>query len=65
MLQVKSPRLLSTAYTAQQLPPPRLPEVAVLGRSNVGKSTLVNALLGGSSSSSSSLAKVSATPGAR
>jgi GTP-binding protein len=36
---------------------PPLPEVAVIGRSNVGKSSLLNALLG------RKIAKVSATPG--
>lgn len=36
---------------------PRLPEVALLGRSNVGKSSLINALFG------RKLAKVSNTPG--
>lgn len=57
-LQVKSTKFLSSAYTADQLPPPKWPEVAVLGRSNVGKSSLVNYLLG-----SNILAKVSNTPG--
>lgn len=38
-------------------PPPSAPEIAFLGRSNVGKSSLINALLG------SKQAKVSSTPG--
>ncbi len=40
------------------LPPPGLPEVAFAGRSNVGKSSLVNALTG-----RRTLARVSHTPG--
>jgi GTP-binding protein len=42
---------------AEQFPPPSAPEVAFLGRSNVGKSSLINALLG------SDQARVSQTPG--
>jgi len=48
-------------YAAQridQLPPPGLPEVALCGRSNVGKSSLMNALTG-----RNALARVSHTPG--
>ena len=44
--------------TPSGLPPERLPEVAFLGRSNVGKSSLVNALTG-----RNALARVSRTPG--
>jgi GTP-binding protein len=40
------------------LPPDTLPEIAFVGRSNVGKSSLVNALTG-----QSALARVSRTPG--
>jgi GTP-binding protein len=42
----------------EQLPPPDLPEVAFAGRSNVGKSSLLNALTG-----RRELARVSADPG--
>lgn len=46
------------AMTAEQLPPPGLAEVAFAGRSNVGKSSLINALTG-----RKALARTSQTPG--
>jgi GTP-binding protein len=50
-------RFMLSAMDANQFPPPVLPEVAFLGRSNVGKSSLINSLLG------SKMAKTSSTPG--
>jgi GTP-binding protein len=47
------------ATSAENLPPQQLSEVAFVGRSNAGKSSLVNALTG-----RKSLARVSQTPGA-
>ena len=46
------------AQKLEQLPPPGLPEIAFAGRSNVGKSSLVNALTG-----RSTLARTSSQPG--
>lgn len=46
------------AATPAALPPPHLPEFAFIGRSNAGKSSLLNALTG-----QAKLAHVSATPG--
>ncbi len=51
------PRFLLSATAPAHFPPPGPPEVAFLGRSNVGKSSLLNALLG------SKQAHVSSTPG--
>src|SRR4051812_30349902 len=47
------------ATSAENLPPQNINEVAFVGRSNAGKSSLVNALTG-----RKSLARVSQTPGA-
>ena len=51
-------QFVTSAATSEQLPETGVPEVAVVGRSNVGKSSLINAL-----SHHKGLAKVSKTPG--
>src|SRR5438067_12066477 len=47
----------TSASDVRHFPAPVLPEVAFLGRSNVGKSSVINSLLG------SKVAKTSSTPG--
>jgi GTP-binding protein len=50
-------RFMMSAMDAEHFPAPTIPEVAFLGRSNVGKSSVINSLLG------AKLAKTSSTPG--
>jgi len=50
-------RFLASATGADHFPAPTLPEVAFLGRSNVGKSSVINTLV------ESKLARTSSTPG--
>ena len=50
-------RFLMAATDAAQFPVPSLPEIAFLGRSNVGKSSVINSLVG------TKLARTSSTPG--
>jgi GTP-binding protein len=50
-------RFMAAATDAAHFPVPTLPEIAFLGRSNVGKSSVINSLVG------SKLARTSSTPG--
>src|SRR5271170_7416034 len=50
-------RFMAAATDAAHFPAPSLPEVAFLGRSNVGKSSVINTLIG------DKIARTSSTPG--
>ncbi len=50
-------RFMASATDAANFPAPTLPEIAFLGRSNVGKSSVINSLVG------TKLARTSSTPG--
>jgi len=58
MYQIKSAVFSKSSAKIEQCPPDNLPEIAFIGRSNVGKSSLINMLTG-----VKNLAKTSSTPG--
>ncbi|WP_193214674.1 ribosome biogenesis GTP-binding protein YihA/YsxC [Luteolibacter marinus] len=57
-MNIRSARFLASATSLESCPPAELPEFAFIGRSNVGKSSLLNML-----ARKKDLAKVSATAG--
>jgi GTP-binding protein len=57
MAVVKKVKFIKSAVRPQDYPPPDKPEVAIVGRSNVGKSSLINAIF------KRNIAKVSSSPG--
>lgn len=57
-MKINSTKFHKSSSTIEQCPKPNLPEYAFIGRSNVGKSSLINMLL-----ERNNLAKTSNTPG--
>ena len=57
-MKLLSAEFIKSAVSPEQFPADNLPEIAFVGRSNVGKSSLINSLL-----QRKKLAKVSKTPG--
>src|SRR5262245_43243747 len=57
-MQIRKAEFLGSSSNAKHLPGANLPEYAFMGRSNVGKSSLINLLC-----ANNKLAKVSHTPG--
>jgi len=57
MSAVKKVKFIKSAVSPKDYPPPHYPEIAIVGRSNVGKSSLINAIF------RRNIAKVSSSPG--
>jgi len=57
-MKITSAEFLTSTYPKDDYPPGRYPEVAFAGRSNVGKSSLINTLV-----NRKGLARISSTPG--
>lgn len=57
-MRIDSAVFTVSVFNSTQLPKPALPEIAMVGRSNVGKSSLINCLTG-----RKGLARTSSTPG--
>jgi GTP-binding protein len=57
-MQINQAEFIKSSVTYKECPPPEVPEYAFIGRSNVGKSSLINMLAG-----NKKLAKISSTPG--
>ena len=57
-MKIKAAEFVISAVTIEGCPKPTMPEYAFIGRSNVGKSSLINAL-----TNRRKLAKISVTPG--
>ena len=56
-MQIESIEFIASVFKVEQVPDPQLSEIAFFGRSNVGKSSLLNTLTG------KKLARISSTPG--
>ena len=57
MSAIKKVKFVKSAVNPKDYPPPQYPEIAIVGRSNVGKSSLINAIF------RRNIAKVSSSPG--
>ena len=57
-MEIKSARFIVSSQNIKFCPKPDIPEIAFIGRSNVGKSSLINMLV-----NNKKLAKTSSTPG--
>lgn len=58
MITIKTSEFITGAVDKKQFPPDNMPEIAFVGRSNVGKSSLINSLL-----NRRGLARIGNTPG--